>query len=139
MAQSFTNKMMILFCSGSSCELEWDLLSCRRNADLTLLIFLGDYCECDNFSCDRYDGQLCSGPDHGECVCGKCVCASEWDVPGYTACECQASNDTCITPYGEHIHKLCSGHGTCQCGECKCAETEEGQYSGKYCEDCPVS
>ena len=43
-------------------------------------IFSGDYCECDNFSCDRYDGKLCSGPDHGECVCGKCVCASEWEV-----------------------------------------------------------
>ena len=42
----------------------------------------GDYCECDNFSCDRYDGLLCSGPDHGECVCGKCMCNSEWDMPG---------------------------------------------------------
>ena len=30
------------------------------------------------------------------------------------------------------------GHGTCECGECKCSETEEGQYSGKFCEDCPV-
>merc|ERR1712038_1583677 len=47
------------------------------------------------------NGELCSGPDHGECVCGKCKCNSE-------------------------------------CGECKCEETEEGQYSGKYCEDCPT-
>ena len=31
-----------------------------------------------------------------------------------------------------------TGHGTCECGECKCSETEEGQYSGKFCEDCPV-
>ena len=30
----------------------------------------GPHCECDNFSCDRYNGELCSGPDHGECVCG---------------------------------------------------------------------
>jgi len=101
-------------------------------------IVSGDYCECDNFSCDRYDGKLCSGPDHGVCVCGKCECFAEWNVPGYTACECRASNETCITPYGEHIHKLCSGHGTCECGECKCFETEEGQYSGRYCEDCPT-
>ena len=108
----------------------------RENPDE---VVSGDYCGCDNFSCDRYDGKLCSGPDHGECVCGKCVCNSEWDVPGYTACECRASNETCITPYGEHIHKLCSGHGSCECGECKCIETDEGQYSGKYCEDCPVS
>merc|ERR1719334_636273 len=98
----------------------------------------GEYCECDNFSCDRYNGELCSGEDHGECICGNCKCKSEWDVEGYTACECQASNNTCITPYGEHIGKLCSGHGECECGECKCEETEEGQYSGKYCEDCPT-
>ena len=98
----------------------------------------GDYCECDNFSCDRYNGELCSGPDHGECVCGKCKCNSEWDVEGYTACECKASNETCITPFGEHINKLCSGHGECECGECRCKETEEGQYSGKWCEECPT-
>ena len=98
----------------------------------------GDYCECDNFSCDRYNGELCSGPDHGECVCGKCKCNSEWEVEGYTACECKASNETCITPFGEHINKLCSGHGECECGECRCKETEEGQYSGKWCEECPT-
>ena len=99
----------------------------------------GDYCECDNFSCDRYDGQLCSGPDHGVCNCGKCECFAEYDVPGYTACECKASQETCMTPYGEHKDKLCSGHGECVCGECKCNESDEGQYSGRYCEDCPVS
>lgn len=98
----------------------------------------GPHCECDNFSCDRYNGELCSGPDHGECVCGKCKCNSEWDMPGYTACECRASNETCITPYGEHIGKLCSGHGECECGQCKCAEDTDGQYSGRYCEDCPT-
>ena len=103
-----------------------------------LQVVSGDYCECDNFSCDRYNGELCSGPNHGECVCGSCKCSSEWDVPGYTACECQASNETCITPFGEHINKLCSGHGTCVCGECRCEETAEGQYSGKWCEECPT-
>ncbi|XP_059086131.1 integrin beta-PS-like isoform X2 [Tigriopus californicus] len=102
------------------------------------IIVSGDYCECDNFSCDRYDGLLCSGPEHGECVCGKCVCNSEYDVPGYSACECRATNETCITPYGEHINKLCSGHGSCSCGECKCFETEEGQFSGRFCEECPT-
>jgi len=107
----------------------------RENSDE---VVSGDYCECDNFSCDRYNGELCSGPDHGECVCGKCKCNSEWDVEGYTACECKASNETCITPFGEHINKLCSGHGECECGECRCQETEEGQYSGKWCEECPT-
>ena len=102
-------------------------------------IVSGEFCECDNFSCDRHNGVLCSGPEHGECVCGKCQCKPEWDVPGYTACECLASNQTCITTYGEHIGKLCSGQGTCECGECKCFEREEGQYSGQFCQDCPVS
>ena len=52
----------------------------------------GEFCECDNFSCDRHHGQLCSGPEHGECVCGQCVCNSEWDVPGYSACEYLLTN-----------------------------------------------
>ena len=81
----------------------------------------------------------CAGEDHGECVCGRCECLPEWDVPGYTACECRAGNDTCITPYGEHVGKVCSGHGECVCGECKCLETEDAQYSGRFCEECPVS
>ena len=111
---------------------------CEVRADNPEEIVSGDFCECDNFSCDRHDGQLCSGPQHGECVCGQCVCNSEWDVPGYSACECRASNETCITPYGKFVNQLCSGHGTCECGECKCEETEEGQYSGEFCEDCPT-
>merc|ERR1712088_579286 len=28
--------------------------------------------------------------------------------------------------------------GECECGECRCKETEEGQYSGKWCEECPT-
>ena len=94
----------------------------------------GDYCECDNYSCDRYNGELCSGPDHGECVCGRCKCNSEWDVEGYSACECRAGNETCFTPFGEHINKVCSGHEECECGECRC----EGKYSGRWCEECPT-
>lgn len=62
----------------------------------------GDYCECDNFSCDRHNGELCSGPDHGECVCGKCKCNSEWDVEGYTACECRQSWSR---DFLEHLNK----------------------------------
>ncbi|XP_037934909.1 integrin beta-PS-like isoform X1 [Teleopsis dalmanni] len=92
----------------------------------------GDFCECDNFSCERHKQQLCSGPDHGICACNVCECK-----PGWTgaACDCQASNHTCIPPNGGEI---CSGHGECECGVCKCKTTEEGRYSGDYCEKCPT-
>ena len=100
----------------------------------SLQVISGDFCECDNFSCDRYNGELCSGEDHGECVCGQCNCRPEWDVEGYSACECKASDETCITPFGNDIMKVCSGHGECACGECRCEEN----YSGKWCEECPT-
>jgi len=98
----------------------------------------GQYCQCDNFSCDRFEGEVCSGPSHGECECGVCKCASEWDVAGYTACECSANTNTCLATSGKGVNQICSGHGVCQCGECLCHENEEGQYSGRYCEDCPT-
>ena len=110
------------------------MCNCYRR-ETPLEVVSGAYCECDNFSCDRYNGQLCSGPEHGECQCGKCACNSQWDSPGYTACECRASTDTCIIKYGEFIGQICSGHGTCECGKCKCEKMPGGQYSGVFCED----
>lgn len=35
--------------------------------------------------------------------------------------------------------EICSGKGDCVCGECQCFEEDGGRYSGKYCEECPVS
>jgi len=28
---------------------------------------------------------------------------------GYSACECRAGTETCVTPFGEHKGKICSG------------------------------
>ncbi|XP_036320134.1 integrin beta-PS [Rhagoletis pomonella] len=95
-------------------------------------IISGKFCECDNFSCERHKNLLCSGPDHGTCECNHCVCKPGWTG---SACDCRASNDTCIPPNGGEI---CSGHGECECGVCKCKSTDEGRYSGKYCEKCPT-
>ncbi|KAK8383508.1 hypothetical protein O3P69_015754 [Scylla paramamosain] len=92
----------------------------------------GAFCECTNFLCNRFNGQLCGGPDHGECVCNKCQCK-----PGWTGddCMCEDSKDQCMNPQtGEE----CSGQGVCECNQCKCNEGKEGRYSGKYCEDCPI-
>lgn len=91
----------------------------------------GQYCECDNYSCDRNNGLLCSGPDHGTCSCGTCICEKGWTG---TDCHCRSSQDACMPQNGT----LCSGHGTCDCGECKCDLTPEGRYSGQFCERCPT-
>ncbi|GLG99132.1 Integrin beta-PS [Gryllus bimaculatus] len=88
--------------------------------------FYGVHCQCDNFSCRRHNGLLCSGPGRGRCSCGKCECE-----PGWTgdACECPEMQTSCLAP-GED--KVCSGVGKCVCGKCECEE----ERSGKYCGDC---
>lgn len=95
-------------------------------------IISGKFCECDNFSCDRHNQLLCSGPERGTCVCGVCVCQPGWQG---SACDCRSSNDTCIPPNGG---PACSGHGDCECGACRCHVTSDGRYSGKHCEKCPT-
>jgi integrin beta 1 len=92
--------------------------------------YSGQFCECDNFSCDRSNGEICSGHEHGTCECGKCKCLDGWKG---TACECSSSTDTCMAPNGE----ICSGQGECKCGRCECKVKDNVRYSGKYCEKCP--
>uniref|UniRef100_A0A0P4WGX5 Integrin beta subunit tail domain-containing protein n=2 Tax=Scylla olivacea TaxID=85551 RepID=A0A0P4WGX5_SCYOL len=92
----------------------------------------GPFCECTNFLCDRFNGQLCGGPAHGTCVCNKCVCN-----PGWTGhdCMCEQSKENCLNP---ESGVECSGQGACECNQCKCHESQDGRYSGRYCEDCPT-
>ncbi|KRT78632.1 hypothetical protein AMK59_7947 [Oryctes borbonicus] len=91
----------------------------------------GKYCECDNFSCKRAKGQLCSGSDHGNCKCGQCECLIGW---GGEDCGCSTSKASCIAPKSQG-EEVCSGRGLCVCGECKC--NEESNYFGKFCEESP--
>ncbi|XP_071459919.1 integrin beta-3 [Marmota flaviventris] len=86
----------------------------------------GKYCECDDFSCVRYKGEMCSG--HGQCSCGDCLCDSDWT--GYY-CNCTMRTDTCMSSNG----LLCSGRGKCECGSCICIQP--GSY-GDTCEKCPT-
>ncbi|NXF33725.1 ITB3 protein, partial [Nyctibius bracteatus] len=86
----------------------------------------GKYCECDDFSCVRFKGQMCSG--HGQCSCGDCLCDSDWTGDN---CNCTTRTDTCMSSNG----LVCSGHGSCVCGKCDC--TQPGSY-GDTCEKCPT-
>ncbi|KAG9508444.1 Integrin beta-PS, partial [Fragariocoptes setiger] len=103
----------------------------QKGTDLDSRVY-GKYCECDNFSCDRHEGKVCSGPEHGTCECGVCKCNKDW---AGSACECFNSTESCIDPKSG---KICAGHGECICGQCKCLQTEDRQYTGKYCEECPT-
>ncbi|XP_063618741.1 integrin beta-PS-like [Cydia splendana] len=81
-------------CSGrGSCIC--GVCECDMRSEPTEVIS-GPFCECDNFSCDRNMGLLCSGPAQGECVCGQCQCK-----PGYTgaACDCLLDTQSCIPPH----------------------------------------
>ncbi|XP_042227152.1 integrin beta-PS-like isoform X2 [Homarus americanus] len=105
---------------------------CKCNEREAGEIIDGKYCECTNFLCSRFNGLLCSGPEHGECDCNECKCKPGWKGE---ACNCEESIDNCINPASGEV---CSGHGECECNQCKCNETEDGRYSGKWCEDCPT-
>ncbi|KAK3771306.1 hypothetical protein RRG08_024382 [Elysia crispata] len=95
-----------------------------RSSDLTQT-FSGEFCECDDYSCNQHKEQICGGPTRGVCDCGTCICN-----PGFngTACECELSQEKCKTERG----LVCNNHGECSCGQCTC---DEG-YSGLTCEQC---
>lgn len=114
-----------LVCSGQgTCSCGQCYCNVRPNKEE---VISGKYCECDNFTCDRHNGQICGGPERGRCECGKCVCFEPYSG---SACECLEDNKLCEGPDG----RVCSGHGVCKCGVCDC----EHIYSGKYCEECPT-
>lgn len=117
-------------CSGRG-HCVCDICECERRTNPEEIIS-GKYCECDNFSCERLNGLVCGGPQHGSCECGVCNCK-----PGWTGadCSCRDSIETCVPPNGREI---CSGNGECICGACKCESLAEGRYSGRFCEKCPT-
>nr|CAD7453236.1 unnamed protein product [Timema tahoe] len=117
-------------CSGfGTCHC--NTCNCNIRPDPKELIF-GTLCECDNFSCKRSNDLVCSGPEHGHCNCGRCVCQPGWTGP---SCNCKDTNIGCTPPGGLPV---CNGRGTCECGACNCtATTPEGHlYRGRYCDDC---
>ncbi|XP_048247229.1 integrin beta-PS-like [Haliotis cracherodii] len=91
--------------------------------------YSGTFCECDNYSCDYSDGELCGGPERGRCQCGTCICNAQYNGSG---CDCNTDKSKCFTDNGLE----CNKHGKCVCGKCECNKTE--RYIGPTCEECPT-
>uniref|UniRef100_A0A668A6D4 Integrin beta n=1 Tax=Myripristis murdjan TaxID=586833 RepID=A0A668A6D4_9TELE len=89
-------------------------------------IYSGKFCECDNFSCDRSNNQLCGG--HGRCECKVCICDANYTG---SACDCSLDTSTCLAKNGQ----ICNGRGDCECGVCKCTKPK---FQGPTCEICPT-
>jgi len=99
--------------------------------------YTGTHCECDNYSCPKANEQMCNGT--GICECGKCKCNDGWDhAPGKDTCTCPIgaiSDDKCKE---SNDSKVCSGHGECRYGKCHCDKSDRINYSGEFCEKCPI-
>ncbi|XP_063976394.1 integrin beta-PS-like [Diachasmimorpha longicaudata] len=91
-------------------------------------VYYGDYCECNNFSCNRVTegGRHLICNNHGECMCGTCRCQRGWSGE---ACECR--DNACLPP-GKNT-EICSGRGECKCGKCLC--NPPSIYSGEFCQN----
>ncbi|XKL66192.1 hypothetical protein PGB90_009612 [Kerria lacca] len=99
---------------------------CYCNSNSATEVFWGEYCQCNNLSCPYHNGKLCSA--HGQCVCNKCICDKGWSG---NDCSCENSLENC---FNEENTGICSENGDCVCNKCVCRGN--GQYSGKYCEEC---
>ncbi|XP_041363436.1 integrin beta-1-B-like [Gigantopelta aegis] len=87
--------------------------------------YSGEFCECSDFSCDYFQGQLCGGPTRGRCECGTCICNEGYDGSG---CSFQLPPQSCKAENG----RTCNDRGVCTDGVCRCFPP----YWGPTCEDC---
>ncbi|XP_036767972.2 integrin beta-2 [Manis pentadactyla] len=86
----------------------------------------GQFCQCDDVNCERFEGQVCGGPKRGRCNCGKCECKPEFEG---SACQCANSTQGCVNKDGY----VCSGRGRCRCNVCEC----DTGYQQPHCWSCP--
>ncbi|KAG7275078.1 hypothetical protein CRUP_004844 [Coryphaenoides rupestris] len=85
----------------------------------------GRFCECDDYSCVRFRGELCGG--HGQCDCGQCVCDGGWRGE---YCNCSSSVEACVSEDGSS----CSGRGRCEaCVECHLQAKESLELCVQRC------
>ncbi|XP_041366244.1 integrin beta-PS-like [Gigantopelta aegis] len=115
-------------CSGKG-QCVCGICECYQRSSDSAFKYSGPFCECDDYSCDYYDHQLCGGPERGICKCGECQCKAPYNG---TSCECKQDNSDCISANG----KECNGFGTCICGSCVCDKNT--LYRGPTCDECPT-
>ncbi|XP_008581666.1 PREDICTED: integrin beta-2, partial [Galeopterus variegatus] len=95
-------------------------------SDVPDKLIFGQYCECDNVNCERFDGQVCGGKGRGRCSCGKCHCSEHYEG---SACQCRRSTEGCLN--ARRVE--CSGRGRCRCNVCEC----DVGYQPPLCAECP--
>nr|XP_048278720.1 integrin beta-2-like protein isoform X2 [Myodes glareolus] len=95
-----------------------------HTSDIANKVIFGRYCECDNTNCERYEGQVCGGPQRGSCSCDQCVCKEGYEG---SACQCRRSTEGCLS---KNL-VVCNGHGQCRCNRCEC----DPGYQPPLCEE----
>ncbi|XP_056012740.1 integrin beta-1-B-like isoform X2 [Ostrea edulis] len=81
-----------LICSGRG-ECRCGLCQCHSKGMNSFQLYMGTYCECDDYSCQYYSGLLCGGLTRGKCDCGICTC---YDGFKGENCGCTTDNSTCV-------------------------------------------